>query len=111
MPSLGLATNAVLPSADAVTSCGSLTVGTRPSSFRLTGSTIASALASRSNTSNRAGDGVCAAGRTATNARVASDVTDRTHFRSELMQHLRLGADSATKRAISVRLKPDITYD
>ena len=61
MPPLGLATNASFPSADAVTSCGLLTVGTCPGTVPAAGATTASALASRSSTSSRASPLVWAA--------------------------------------------------
>ena len=61
IPSLGLATNASLPSGDAVTSCGPCTVATCPSTLPAAGSTTARALASRSSTSSRASRPVWAA--------------------------------------------------
>ena len=82
MPSTMLATNASRPSGDAVTSCGSRPVGTRPSTFPLAGSTMARALASLSSTRSRPGDGVWAA---AAPARATSAPSEsETNLRSEI---------------------------
>ena len=56
---------------DTVTSCGSLAAGTWPRTLPPTGSTIASALASRSRTSSLAGAANCAAARLTASAKCA----------------------------------------
>ena len=92
IPSTMLATNAWRPSADAVTSCGSLPVGTRPRTVPLAGSTIARALASLNRTRSRPGEGVWALAmlNAATIVLSDSDATHRSKGLTGLIWHLRL---------------------